>query len=736
MKKRPIDSYSAFDEFIFRVPIWDINALADLDNVPLNGAFKEAIYLASLPFYKELYAVDYKTFGQLPPKLKRTTLKYMLRMATRCTPFGLFSGCGIGTLGDDNTILLDAAASFKSRTTVNARGIIHLAKRLTSSPEIKNHLLYYPNPSLLKIGDHYRYTELKYSHTGYELVLSQVTHTSFLESLLDHSIPGMTLSGLALMLSGLEEVDLEDAMEYVQEMAASQLILHEFDLHVTKDNLAFFSRRLKEMEDNGSPMAYSGLLQRLTTAQRDIDDRPVGNRIAQIIELDERIDGCPYKDKDNTLLQTNLIVHASTAVIHKRIPTMVKDGIRVLNLLSSLDTNTALYQFKQKFYERYEHEEIPLLEALDPEVGVSKGNFSPENIAIDPLIKGIGNFPGENNAIRSIQETVTFNHLIFKKLTAVLDGNADEIVITGSDLENTGDGLRDLPLTFSAGIEILSKDQNGQPTVLIKYSGGYSALATLARFSRNNEAFYSTARKIADFENEAYPGAIVADILFVPFNWNIANVVLRAGLRKYEIPALGTPSPGSAITIPLSDIMVRITTDNQLILRSKKLDRQIIPKGTSAHNFMNKASPVYYFLSALQAQDHIRGALYFDWFNYTPANRYFPRVSYEKNVILSLAKWRLLASDIAKNADFRDEFQKFRTRCRIPDRVLLSMDIDSKLLIDLRSEDIYPLLQTELKYGSITLEEYLVDEKDALVRSGEKIYNHEIILNFYKNELA
>ena len=94
------NTYTNFPNYILRTPKEPLKFGFDLllqDKLPMSkiledASFEEALYLASpelmnvLKNYQNLH--DNKKF-----KLERTVLKYLVRAASRCTPFGLFSGC-------------------------------------------------------------------------------------------------------------------------------------------------------------------------------------------------------------------------------------------------------------------------------------------------------------------------------------------------------------------------------------------------------------------------------------------------------------------------------------------------------------------------------------------------------------------------------------------------------------------------------------------------------------------
>lgn len=75
-----------------------------------------------------------------------------------------------------------------------------------------------------------------------------------------------------------------------------------------------------------------------------------------------------------------------------------------------------------------------------------------------------------------------------------------------------------------------------------------------------------------------------------------------------------------------------------------KLNKQIIPKLTNAHNYSMNAMPVYNFLCDLQTENQ-RTFFKINWSNMTKDYPFLPRLKY-KNVILSLARWLIKIEDL------------------------------------------------------------------------------------------
>ena len=135
----------------------------------------------------------------------------------------------------------------------------------------------------------------------------------------------------------------------------------------------------------------------------------------------------------------------------------------------------------------------------------------------------------------------------------------------------------------------------------------------------------------------------------------IGNILLRPVLRNYEIPYLGKSAMPVENQIQVADLMVSVK-NGKIILRSQKLNKEIIPRLSTAHNYSFNALPVYQFLCDLQTQHFEKSGFGFNWGSLSTSYKFLPRAEY-KNVILARAKWQLLKSDLQvllddKNPDY------------------------------------------------------------------------------------
>ena len=98
-----------------------------------------------------------------------------------------------------------------------------------------------------------------------------------------------------------------------------------------------------------------------------------------------------------------------------------------------------------------------------------------------------------------------------------------------------------------------------------------------------NPEIEKLTRTILQREEANQPDCVYAEIVHLPES-RIGNILMRPVLRKYEIPYLCGTTLSEEFQIPVTDLLVRIEGD-KVVLRSKKLNKQVIPRMTTAHNF-------------------------------------------------------------------------------------------------------------------------------------------------------
>jgi hypothetical protein len=143
---------------------------------------------------------------------------------------------------------------------------------------------------------------------------------------------------------------------------------------------------------------------------------------------------------------------------------------------------------------------------------------------------------------------------------------------------------------------------DSQYPMYLENIGGSSAVNIIGRFAHASEEILSVAKEITKQEQAQNPEVILAEIVHLPEN-RVGNIILHPAFRQYEIPYLAKSSVESANQLTLDDLMVSVDImARKVILRSKRLQKEIVPRLSNAHNYIHNAVPVYRFLGDLQHQ--------------------------------------------------------------------------------------------------------------------------------------
>ena len=233
--------HNSFTSYILRTPLLPIDSVRqlvkdiDISEKALHDICNdmnvmEALYLASPVFYKE---VQKWLSGEIHnskecDKIKQGLLRYFSRMCTRCTPFGMFAGISIGNIDEQTKIYMSGKEENILHVRLDMNYVCALAKDISEIPIVKKHLLFYPNDSIYKVGNKFRYVEYHYNNGKRIHHISSVDATDYLSNVIDASKGGMNLSGLSNLLVN-DDISNEEAYDFIEELVSAQLIISEIE---------------------------------------------------------------------------------------------------------------------------------------------------------------------------------------------------------------------------------------------------------------------------------------------------------------------------------------------------------------------------------------------------------------------------------------------------------------------------------------------------------------------------
>ena len=382
--------------------------------------FLEAVFLASPVLHAALlkYAAGEMVAEKEVKKLQLSLAKYYLRMGSRCTPFGLFSGCAVAKWSA-NTTAVEISEHYR-HTRFDMHYLCALAQHLSTLPFIKNKLLYFPNSSFYKLGNEIRYVEYKYNNGKRQHLITAVAASDYVLAILKHSENGITIDAIIHLLVS-DEIDIIEATDFLAELIESQLLVNELEPAVTGDEFLYqIITTLKNLpiDNNNELNTIINLLETLEKSLHNIDtSKNYSIEIYKnIITLIEQFN-IPFDE--SKLFQTDLSFSLLEKTVNISHQNEITETLGIINKLNSVSENTTLIAFAKKFYERYENTEMPLLQVLDTETGI--GYLEKKDNAIMPLIDDVavmGKVSDEHKIIWSKKDKY-----LLQKLTAALIQN-------------------------------------------------------------------------------------------------------------------------------------------------------------------------------------------------------------------------------------------------------------------------------------------------------------------------
>ncbi|MBW8876816.1 MAG: lantibiotic dehydratase [Acidobacteria bacterium] len=659
----------------------------------------EAVFLASPSLYDSLAAWRAAPDGKKGLRAERALLRYIYRMAARATPFGLFSGCSLGPVetapGSPTRIAVAPRAAYERHTRLDMDYLFALCEDLGRDPAVREALLYRPNSSLYRAAARLRYAEARLENKVRSHHLVAVDASDYLEEALRRAEGGARARDVADALVAFDpdgEVSPEEASEFVAELIDSQILVSDLSTPVTgPEAIHDLIEQLAAMPAGAS---VAGALERLVQVRDELaalDAAGPGQEPARYEKIAETLRELPTPVEMSRLFQLDMVKPADQAMLGADVLEEIGRALDVLYRLATDRPQEGLDRFRKDFNERYEGREVPLLEALDEEVGVGFERSSDFGAEASPLLRGIAfaGLPAEQNVPWGRVMAV-----LLAKVHEALAQGSREIEITPEDLERMapmtpGEGApakSPLPDTFhvmatlaAASPEALAR---GDFRLLFDNGGGPSGARLLGRFCHADPELSRLVEEHLRAEEAHHPDAIFAEIVHLP-QGRIGNILARPVLREYEIPFLGRSGAPAERQIPVSDLRVSVA-GNRIVLRSARLGREVIPRLTSAHNFWRGSLGVYRFLCMLQGQGNL-GGLSWSWGALDGAP-FLPRVTTGR-LVLTRASWWMTQAEIkalvkAQGAERYAAVQQWRGKRNLP-RLLALVDADNELLVDL-----------------------------------------------------
>ncbi|URJ36214.3 lantibiotic dehydratase [Paenibacillus polymyxa] len=711
--------YKTLDFFMLRTPVLPIQEFSKCfpSSIKEGGdareiALERLLELSRDPFIREALAASSPTLleslvhisnHENPRKqgqVIKAFMRYIIRMITRPTPFGLLSGITYGRFGERSQLFLQGTDTFKKRARPDMEWLMKAVELVESRKEIVRQLRVRSNKLIYRQGNRAKipYTTRHGSMNDGEDQSVSVRITQVFDCVMAASSAFIPFLDLVDHLNKtFESANIEVIERYVWQLFEQEFLISELiPPTTTTEPLSYIRSVLKpvtgieELKED---------LDTIADTSAKYNHLPIGQGEQLLESLRQKMNKM-FSAKSS--LQIDLSLEDRGIILPQSIR---KDIECVAELLTKLSTreNRPLNEFCVEFLEKYgPYREVPLLDLLDEDTGLG----APAGYK-HPMSRRVRLQDMSPSKSRSHQEKLLFQWFVSAmhegKHEIVLTDNMIDELIKGHDTEKWL-AAPSMELFF----QLITSDQEaldqGEYTLLLAPNQGSDAAGkTFGRFmDLFGEPFNDIFSSIQSEEQRLQPGKLLAGISYLPSSGRSANVVLTKQTRPYEIAIGANHTMPEDRQIHISDLVVGVRNDH-FYLKSKSRNREVI--ASSGHMLNAELTPNIYRFLVEVSDNSYRHWSPMEW-GFVAHAPFTPRLRY-KHIILYPGTWRIASSSSKKMADFAEEIRLFQEKWNIP-RYVYMIESDNRILLDmdhpLHIEQICRDLQSK---GKVTLIEHI-----------------------------
>lgn len=742
--------YRPTDVVILRTPLLPLEtALSvintkpdDLDTVLLkllaNPIVREAILVASPDLYLAIDRWKQNPAGKRARRARQALTRYILRMASRPTPYGVFAGVATGLVRSQTHVQIAQTCFHRTRTRPDVGWMIALISALENQPEIAAQLRYFVNHGIYSVGD--RLVIPNAPKQVWEERTTGEAHASLRNT-------AVVCRVLELARNGIRLADLQAQLHAKWPQGSEQQISHvvatlrqvgalqsELRLPLTNghnDILAFLQHKLDSLTGIDNVRSY---LSSVADRIHAYDRLPLGQGVEALEELRQlprptpRI---PAIDLAIDLRSTYTTAEISVSVVDE-----LARGAEILARVSTATTRFQnLARYRQEFIARYGIDrEVPLLTLLDEEIGLGP----PPSYEHPRRNRPLPGQPGLEYPSHAPTAHPHRDRTLIELAVSAFQTRQREVVLDESLVERLQviDSWRQfLPdsvdlFAYVAASSSQAVDRGDFRVVLSPRVGDRPAGRSFGRFlDLLNPATGQVVNDIVRSEEVADSDRIYAELSYLPNDGHQANISLRPQLRQYEITVGVTPSVPPTHTIELDDLLIGVQND-RFYIWSISHEAEVVVCDLHLLNYY-RAPNVCRFLAEV-CSDGSTVFLPFDWgaASYLPC---LPRLRVGR-FVLAPAEWHISRAALGVVNEFAQMvhfIRQWRDQWDVP-RCCFLKESDNKLLLDLENDTSLAELWRLARSGNssndrIVLQEVLPDFDDVWVRGEQGRHVIEII---------
>lgn len=683
--------------------------------------FDEALFIASPSLWER--ARDWIKEPHENPGVAVSIGKYIQRMSSRATPFGLFATTLTVRVNQPGSTL---RAPFERELIRSVKVDSQLAAKLCAvayRDEARLRLLrLYPNDTLQVQGGTARYIAFDYTDAGVRKYrLAEIEWSPFLKEVLEIAREGLTIGQLVDRVATEFETNVDRAhlTDLVTALFDQQILTVDYLLRLTAGDV--FDSLVKELppgliEGTDRLSSIIRKLQELNCSQPGV----AAERYWEIRD-DFSALGIDHPIQTTFHVEQHAIPESAIA-ISTDITDRIHHGVNLY--LKMISTRSVLDDFRDEFVDRFGDSEVPLLVALDEATGIA---FNPHSGERPSIIRGIM-FGAMDADRRQIRESPGSSGALCRFLQdGMRAGDGDYLELSAEVVERIA-ASNFSPFSSPSSLAWCSL-WGDESSSLVEIRPRFSAQPgrIFGRFANNNQQLHAELQGL--IESADPEGEIAAEIVHLPQD-RLGNIACRPNLSEYEIGIRTGTSP-MATAIPLNDLMVSVIS-NKVRIRSASLGAFVSLRMSNAHNYSAPESlSIYQFLNALANDGQVSQSLISPRAAF-PEWRCTPGLTY-KGSIIERPTWLLDEKDLLTLQDLAPSeryslIQQWRGEYRWPRWVAIA-STDNVLPIDLDCAWMVGTFASELRrMTTATLTDVFPLGLRPYVRGRDGRYSNELLI--------
>lgn len=723
----------------FRLPAYPLSSLTDWlqKDISLYDALNciehdvsadfitKALYLSS-PSVNSHYEQWLQSGKQaiFNEAIENTLWKYLSRMCSRSTPFGLMAGSVLGNVAHSAKLSIDIT-NRSLALRIDLLAYVYLYKILLTEQPFRTAIRYRFNNSYYLLGFEGRYSEFVEFRSQRVNYVNMFELTEAIDFVIQHSRDYISYKELVSLLDQAFQTGESDssASGFVDDLIEKKLLISELEPGVC--GTYYGEKLISSLADisyyEKLTSALSQLTQDLLSQQTISAIKSADSQLAAFFKGAHNEEVFFLNEHSSSLVQCNTYFNDKSLTLSTGLVGKVIEQLGELSFLA-INPSSGLDHFRKRFSERYQGQEVSLLEVLDNEIGIGLGAdgdhplygwmadlFAAESLP-DPYVPD-----GLDELRLSVYERCLADSLYECDLDSFSVALRLKETVPATVIDRFCKGNYAVMGTFIKQEKHLQKSSGAEFDLHLRSCNGPSFANLLGRFCLDSSVLETEVITLIEKDAARYPDVIFAEIEFLA-GARIGNVLTRPALREYGISYV---TPSGAKEIPINELFIKIV-NGRIQMRVKGDNRLIVPRLTTAHNYKGGDS-VYQFLAMLQFEYEGFG-LRWHW-GLLQNRSYLPRIRY-KNIILSPASWSLNSE-----TPIADQLHALESRWKLP-RYICIAEHDNELMIDRFSAVGINLLKNEIKRnGTCRVSEWL-QTPDTTVLSSESNQKlaHEVII--------